>query len=37
VFSSVHDYLEAYLNGEVFEHIHQLEQFVENKTLENSV
>jgi benzoyl-CoA reductase/2-hydroxyglutaryl-CoA dehydratase subunit BcrC/BadD/HgdB len=35
--SSARRCLEAYWNGEMFEHIDQFEKFVENKLLENSV
>jgi hypothetical protein len=35
--SSVDCCLQAYSNGDMFEHTDQLEQFVENKLLENSV
>jgi hypothetical protein len=34
--SSERCYLEAYWNGDMFEHNYQLEQFVENKLLENA-
>jgi hypothetical protein len=35
--SSARRYLEYYWNGEMFEHTDQLEQFADNKLLENSV
>jgi hypothetical protein len=35
--SSVHRYLEAYSNAKISEHTDQLEHFVENQLLKNSV